>query len=31
MTYNPLTDTYRLSERDLDVNYLMTCRPDDEG
>lgn len=26
MTYNPLTDTYRLSKRDLDVNYLMTCR-----
>jgi len=31
MTYNPLTDTYRLAKRDLDVNYLMTCRPDDEG
>lgn len=26
MTYNPLTDSYRLTERDLDVNYLMTCR-----
>jgi 2-polyprenyl-6-hydroxyphenyl methylase/3-demethylubiquinone-9 3-methyltransferase len=26
MTYNPLTDTYRLTRRDLDVNYLMTCR-----
>jgi len=26
MTYNPLTDTYRLTDRDLDVNYLMTCR-----
>jgi 2-polyprenyl-6-hydroxyphenyl methylase/3-demethylubiquinone-9 3-methyltransferase len=31
MTYNPLTDAYRLVKRDLDVNYLMTCRPDDEG
>jgi 2-polyprenyl-6-hydroxyphenyl methylase/3-demethylubiquinone-9 3-methyltransferase len=31
MTYNPLSDTYRLVKRDLDVNYLMTCRPDDEG
>jgi 2-polyprenyl-6-hydroxyphenyl methylase/3-demethylubiquinone-9 3-methyltransferase len=31
MTYNPLTDTYRLDRRDLDVNYMMTCRldPDD--
>jgi 2-polyprenyl-6-hydroxyphenyl methylase/3-demethylubiquinone-9 3-methyltransferase len=28
MTYNPLTDTYRLTRRDLDVNYLMTCRLD---
>ncbi len=27
MTYNPLTDTYRLADRDPDVNYLMTCRP----
>jgi len=26
MTYNPLTDTYRLADRDPDVNYLMTCR-----
>lgn len=26
MTYNPLTDTYRLTDRDPDVNYLMTCR-----
>jgi len=25
MTYNPLTDTYRLTDRDPDVNYLMTC------
>jgi len=31
MTYNPLTDTYRLAKRDLAVNYLMTCPPDDEG
>jgi 2-polyprenyl-6-hydroxyphenyl methylase/3-demethylubiquinone-9 3-methyltransferase len=26
MTYNPLLGTYRLSERDVDVNYLMACR-----
>jgi len=26
MTYNPLTDTYRLADRDPGVNYLMTCR-----
>jgi len=26
MTYNPLTDTYRLADRDMNVNYLMTCR-----
>lgn len=26
MTYNPVTDTYRLTARDPDVNYLMTCR-----
>jgi 2-polyprenyl-6-hydroxyphenyl methylase/3-demethylubiquinone-9 3-methyltransferase len=31
MTYNPLTDTYRLGKRDLDVNYLMTCRLEDDG
>ena len=30
MTYNPLTDTYRLTKRDLDVNYLMSCRLDRE-
>jgi len=26
MTYNLLTGTYRLADRDPDVNYLMTCR-----
>jgi len=31
MTYNPVTDTYRLTDRDVDVNYLMTCRPDSDG
>lgn len=31
MTYNPLTDTYRLTKRDLDVNYLMSCRLDDDA
>jgi 2-polyprenyl-6-hydroxyphenyl methylase/3-demethylubiquinone-9 3-methyltransferase len=31
MTYNPLTDTYRLTKRDLAVNYVMTCRLDDDG
>jgi len=31
MTYNPLTDTYRLADRDLDVNYLMTCRREGAG
>jgi len=31
MTYNPLTDTYRLAEQDLDVNYLMTCRREGDG
>jgi 2-polyprenyl-6-hydroxyphenyl methylase/3-demethylubiquinone-9 3-methyltransferase len=31
MAYNPLTDTFRLVKRDLDVNYLMTCRPDGAG
>jgi len=30
-TYNPLTDTYRLADRDLDVNYLMTCRREGAG
>ena len=31
VTYNPLTHTYRLAERDLDVNYLMTCRLEEGG
>jgi len=31
MTYNPLTATYRLDKRDLDVNYLMTCRREDDA
>ncbi len=26
MTYNPVTETYKLSERDLSVNYLMKLR-----
>jgi len=26
MSYNPLTKSYRLG-RDVDVNYLMTCKP----
>ena len=26
MTFNPLTGIYRLTERDLDVNYLIACR-----
>ena len=30
MTYNPLTDTYRLNQRDLDVNYMTTCRLDND-
>jgi len=31
LTYNPLTRTYRLDPRDLDVNYLVTCeRPADD-
>ena len=25
MTYNPLTQVYRLDPHDLDVNYLVTC------
>lgn len=25
MTYNPLTQVYRLDRHDLDVNYLVTC------
>jgi len=31
MTYNPLTGSYRLAKGDLDVNYLMTCRLEDDG
>lgn len=30
MTYNPLTDTYRLGKRDLDVNYMTMCRREDD-
>jgi 2-polyprenyl-6-hydroxyphenyl methylase/3-demethylubiquinone-9 3-methyltransferase len=30
MTYNPLTQTYRLDKGDVDVNYLMTCRREDD-
>jgi len=30
MTYNPLTDTYRLGKRDLDVNYMTMCRQEDD-
>jgi 2-polyprenyl-6-hydroxyphenyl methylase / 3-demethylubiquinone-9 3-methyltransferase len=28
MTYNPLNGSYRLTKRDVDVNYLVTCRPE---
>jgi 2-polyprenyl-6-hydroxyphenyl methylase/3-demethylubiquinone-9 3-methyltransferase len=28
LTYNPLTRTYRLDPKDLDVNYLVACRRD---
>jgi 2-polyprenyl-6-hydroxyphenyl methylase/3-demethylubiquinone-9 3-methyltransferase len=31
MTYNPLTDTYRLVDGDVDVNYLVTCRREDDA
>jgi len=31
MTYNPLTRTYRLNKRDLDVNYMAACRRDDDA
>jgi 2-polyprenyl-6-hydroxyphenyl methylase/3-demethylubiquinone-9 3-methyltransferase len=31
MTYNPLTDTYGLAERDVDVNYLVACRREDDA
>lgn len=30
MTYNPLTDTYRLGKRNLDVNYMTMCRLEDD-
>jgi 2-polyprenyl-6-hydroxyphenyl methylase/3-demethylubiquinone-9 3-methyltransferase len=29
MVYNPLSDTWRLSERDLEVNYLLFAARDD--
>jgi 2-polyprenyl-6-hydroxyphenyl methylase/3-demethylubiquinone-9 3-methyltransferase len=29
LTYNPLTQTYRLDPSDLDVNYLVTCVRDE--
>jgi 2-polyprenyl-6-hydroxyphenyl methylase/3-demethylubiquinone-9 3-methyltransferase len=28
MTYNPLNGSYRLTKEDVDVNYLVTCRPE---
>ena len=31
MTYNPLTDAYRLAEGDVDVNYLLACRREDDA
>jgi 2-polyprenyl-6-hydroxyphenyl methylase/3-demethylubiquinone-9 3-methyltransferase len=31
MTYNPLSGSYRLTKRDVDVNYLVTCRPGGAG
>ena len=30
MTYNPLTRTYKLDPRDVDVNYLVATRRPDE-
>jgi 2-polyprenyl-6-hydroxyphenyl methylase/3-demethylubiquinone-9 3-methyltransferase len=30
LVYNPLTRQYRLDERDVDVNYLVSCRKPDE-
>ncbi|MHB8919920.1 MAG: bifunctional 2-polyprenyl-6-hydroxyphenol methylase/3-demethylubiquinol 3-O-methyltransferase UbiG [Halothiobacillus sp.] len=30
ITYNPLTQSYALNPRDLDVNYLLACRRDAE-
>ncbi|MDA7696927.1 bifunctional 3-demethylubiquinol 3-O-methyltransferase/2-polyprenyl-6-hydroxyphenol methylase, partial [Porticoccaceae bacterium] len=26
LLYNPLTKTYKLSERDVDVNYMISAR-----
>jgi 2-polyprenyl-6-hydroxyphenyl methylase / 3-demethylubiquinone-9 3-methyltransferase len=31
MTYNPFGDSYRLTKKDVDVNYLVTCRPQGAG
>ncbi len=31
LTYNPLTDSYRLTERDVDVNYMVACRREDDA
>ncbi len=31
MTYNPLTASYRISKDDVDVNYLVTCRLEDDA
>jgi 2-polyprenyl-6-hydroxyphenyl methylase/3-demethylubiquinone-9 3-methyltransferase len=32
MTYNPLSRTYKLNPRDIDVNYLMTAvKPEQDG
>ena len=30
LVYNPLTQRYRLAPRDVDVNYLVSCRKDAE-
>ncbi|MGD8206972.1 MAG: bifunctional 2-polyprenyl-6-hydroxyphenol methylase/3-demethylubiquinol 3-O-methyltransferase UbiG [Thiohalocapsa sp.] len=31
LTYNPITRSYRLEPKDLDVNYLVTCRRPTHG
>ncbi|MEA3274828.1 MAG: bifunctional 2-polyprenyl-6-hydroxyphenol methylase/3-demethylubiquinol 3-O-methyltransferase UbiG [Pseudomonadota bacterium] len=31
MTYNPLTASYRLTKDDVDVNYMVTCRPEGDA
>ncbi len=31
LTYNPVTREYRLDPKDLDVNYLVTCRRPNHG